>query len=299
MPKTPARDKKRAAAPQPSAVAGVRARLRAILLTPQWDRAITALILANAVILGLETSDSVMAAAGDVLTAIDSIIIALFVVEIALRIFAHGRDFWRDPWSVFDFSVVALTLVPATGNLSVLRALRIIRALRLVAAVDSMRRVVNGLIQAIPGMGAVVLLLSLIFYVFAVMGTNLYGETLPELFGTLGASAYSLLQVMTLEGWNTEIVNPVMEKHPYALAFFLPFMVISSFAILNLFIGIIVDSMQREAQADDAAAQKSSEESMGAILAELRTLREEVRSLRAQPSPQKPDATKPGQKPPR
>lgn len=276
-------------------ITALRTRLSAFLLEPRWDKFITGLIILNAVVLGLETSNDVMARFGGVIDTVDDIIIVIFVVEIALRLFAFGRDFWRDPWSIFDFIVVGIALMPETGNLSVLRALRVIRALRLISSVDSMRRVVNGLVQAVPGMGAVIMLLMLIFYVFSVMGTKLYGDTVPELFGTLGASAYSLLQVMTLEGWNTEIVNPIMEKHPYALAFFLPFIVISSFAILNLFIGIIVESMQREAEVDAYAAKRKAEEYMEDIIEELRVLRAEVQELRAAaqgetppPPPRKP-----------
>jgi voltage-gated sodium channel len=271
-------------------ITALRSRLRAFLLEPHWDRFIIGLIILNAIVLGLETSNTVMASAGGLIHTIDDIIIAIFVVEIALRLFAFGRDFWRDPWSIFDFLVVGIALLPETGNLSVLRALRVIRALRLISSVDSMRRVVNGLVQAIPSMGAVIMLLMLIFYVFSVMGTKLYGDTLPELFGNLGASAYSLLQVMTLEGWSTEIVNPVLEKHPYALAFFLPFIVISSFAILNLFIGIIVESMQREAEVDAYAAKRKAEEYMEDIIAELRVLRAEVQELRATAQGETPPA---------
>lgn len=265
---------------QQNAVQSARSRMRALVQEPAWDRFITALIVINAIILGLETSATVEARFGGLLRAVDKVILAIFVVEIAIRIFAHGRAFWRDPWSLFDFSVVAIALVPATGGLSVLRALRVIRIFRLISAVDSMRRVVGGLVQAIPGMGAVILLLLLVFYVFSVMGTKLYGATHPELFGNLGASAYSLLQVMTLEGWSTEIVNPVLEKHPWALAYFLPFIIVTSFAILNLFIGIIVESMQREAEIDTAAARRKAEDYLEDIIVELRVLRAEVTELR-------------------
>ncbi len=265
---------------QQNAVQSARSRMRALVQEPAWDRFITVLIVINAIILGLETSATVEARFGGLLRAVDKVILAIFVVEIAIRIFAHGRAFWRDPWSLFDFSVVAIALVPATGGLSVLRALRVIRIFRLISAVDSMRRVVGGLVQAIPGMGAVILLLLLVFYVFSVMGTKLYGATHPELFGNLGASAYSLLQVMTLEGWSTEIVNPVLEKHPWALAYFLPFIIVTSFAILNLFIGIIVESMQREAEIDTAAARRKAEDYLEDIIVELRVLRAEVTELR-------------------
>lgn len=271
----------------------LRSRIRTLVNEPQWERFITTLIIVNAIALGLETSTVVMSRVGGLLNALDTIVIAIFVVEITLRIYAFGRDFWRDPWSIFDFAVVAISLAPSTGNLSVLRALRVLRVLRLISTVDSMRRVVGGLVQAIPGMGTILVLLLLVFYVFAVIGTNLYGATNPELFGDLGAAAYSLLQVMTLEGWSTEIVNPVLEKNEWALVYFLPFIIMTSFAILNLFIGIIVDSMQREAEVNTAAARKKSDDVLDDIVAELQGLRAEVRELKAQP------VAKPSSAPPR
>jgi voltage-gated sodium channel len=135
--------------------------------------------------------------------------------------------------------------MPATGNLSVLRALRILRVLRIVGMVPSLKRVVGGLVAALPGMGSILLLLTLVFYVFSVMATKLYGASFPEWFGSIPASAYSLFQIMTLESWSMGIVRPVMEVHPMAWAFFLPFIACRPpFTVLNLFIGIIVSAMQ-------------------------------------------------------
>ncbi len=130
--------------------------------------------------------------------------------QIALRIYVFRLSFFKRPWSLFYFFVVAVALVPATGALSVLRVLR------LVSAVPSLQRVIGGLIAALPGLGSIVLLMSLAFYIFSVMATNLYGETFPEWFGSLGASAYMLFQIMTLESWSMGIVRPVMEAHPWA-----------------------------------------------------------------------------------
>ncbi len=190
--------------------------LKGIVETPAWERTITALIVINAVTLGLETSATVMSRFGALLIFIDRAILAIFVVELLARITVYGRAFWRDPWSLFDFFIVGVALLPATGSFSVLRALRVIRVLRLVSTVSSIRRVVSGLLHAIPSMGSVIALLLLIFYVFSVMATKLYGDNYPQLFGTIGISAFSLFQVMTLEGWAAEIVRPVMETHPHA-----------------------------------------------------------------------------------
>ena len=262
-------------------IGSLRARLTPLVDSDRTERVIMLLIVINAIILGLETSPTAMAAAGPALKMADHIILGVFVVEIATRIFVHGAKFWRDPWSLFDFSVVAIALVPATGNLSVLRALRIIRALRLVSAIKSMRRVVGGLLHAIPGMGSIVALLGLVFYVFSVMATKLFGAQFPQWFGSIGESAYSLFQIMTLESWSMGIVRPVMEVHSWAWAFFVPFILITSFTVLNLFIGIIVDAMQTQHESEQVAEQESTKAELGEILDEVRALRKEVKSLRA------------------
>ena len=197
--------------------------------------------------------------------------------------FVKGRRFWRDAWSLFDFFVVAVALLPATGNLSVLRGLRIIRALRLISTVESMRRVVGGLMHAIPGMGSIVALLLLIFYVFSVMATKLFGSDFPQWFGSIGESAYSLFQIMTLESWSMGIVRPVMESHGWAWVFFVPFILVTSFTVLNLFIGIIVDAMQTQHEDELKTEQESTHADIEQILREVRLLREEVATLKKQP----------------
>lgn len=222
------------------------ARLKPLVRNPTFERLVTGLILVNAVTLGMETSPTITAHVGGLLSVLDHVILAVFVFELAARMIVFGTRFWRDPWSIFDFLVVAVTLLPASDNLSVLRALRIVRALRLVSAIPSMRRVVNGLLIAIPGMSSIVVLLLLIFYVFAVMATNMFSDTLPDRFGTIGASLLSLFQVMSLDGWTSEVARPVMAEHPYAWIFFVVFILITSFTVLNLFIGIIVDGMQQQ-----------------------------------------------------
>jgi voltage-gated sodium channel len=183
---------------------------------------------------------------GGLLRVTDNLILGFFVTEIVSRIIVRGRAFWKDAWNVFDFAVVAVTVLPFSDNISVLRALRTVRALRLVSAVPSMRRVVNGLLAAIPGMGSIVLLLGIIFYVFAVMATNMFGPDFPKQFGSVGASAFTLFQVMSLDGWSGEVARPIMESHPWAWIFFISFILITSFTVLNLFIGIIVDAMQQQ-----------------------------------------------------
>ena len=205
---------------------------------------IMVVIIFNAIILGLETSDKVMAVAGDLILTLDRFCLIVFIVEILAKLFAHRLKFFKSGWNVFDFVIVGIALVPAAQSLSVLRALRILRVLRLISATPSLRRVVEGFLTALPGMGSVFMLMSLIFYIGAVMATKLFGDAFPQWFGSLGGSAYSLFQIMTLESWSMGIVRPVMEEFPYAWAFFVPFIMVTTFAVVNLLVGLIVNSMQ-------------------------------------------------------
>ncbi len=263
-----------------------RARLGAWLQSPAIQNGIIGLILLNAVVLGLETSGSVMAAFGPQLVLLDRALLAVFVLEIALRLWVHRLAFFRDPWSVFDFLVVAIALVPASGPFAVLRALRVLRVLRLLTVVPSMRRVVGGLLAAIPGLSSIAAVLGLMFYVFAVIASKLFGAEFPDWFGNLGRSLYTLFQVMTLESWSMGIVRPVMEVYPYAWAFFLPFILMATFTMLNLFIGVIVSAMQSFAEDDKAETVAAVDQARAHIEAdlhaELRALREEIAALRTQ-----------------
>ncbi|MDD7911146.1 MULTISPECIES: ion transporter [Pseudovibrio] len=262
----------------------MRARLRALIEGKRWEYTIVTLILINAVTLGLETSQTAMDAFGPVLIAMDRTILAIFVVELTLRIFAYGPRFFTGAWNLFDTFIIGIALVPATGPASVLRALRILRVLRLISVVPSLRKVIGGLMAALPGMGSVVLLMTLVFYVFSVMATKLYGASFPDWFGSIAASAYTLFQVMTLESWSMGIVRPVMEVYPSAWLFFLPFILCTAFTVLNLFIGIMVSAMQQE---HDASAEKDRQlihSETELVLQEVRALRREVAELRNQSS---------------
>ena len=257
------------------------------LVEDKWfTRTITTLIVINAFLLGLETAASVMTEWGFLIRSADHIILGIFVIEIALRIAAHGRAFWRDPWSLFDIVVVGVALFPASGSLSVLRALRILRVLRLVSVVARPRRMVETLMRSLPGMGSIALLLVMLFHVFAVMATKLFGQNFPVWFGSIGESMYSLFQIMTLESWSMGIVRPVMEAHPFAWAFFAPFILVVSFAVLNLFIAVVVDSMQQlhKEEADELLhdANAIAKREADILHADLNSLKEEIAALRAE-----------------
>lgn len=247
---------------------------------------VIALILINAVVLGLETSPGIMASWGHILVPIDKAILAVFVAEIAVKLYARGARFFTRGWDVFDFLVVAIALVPAAGPFAVLRALRVLRVLRLLSTVPQLRFVVDALVRAIPGIGSIFLLIGILFYVFAVIATSLYGPTFPDWFGSVPRSFFSLFQVMTLESWSMGIVRPIMEVHPLAWAFFVPFILIATFTMLNLFIGIIVDTMQSLQRSGLAEGKEILDEALEGeerrILDELYALRTELRELRGQ-----------------
>lgn len=234
------------------------------------------LIVINAAILGIETNQSVMASWGEELFLLDHTILGIFIAEIVLLIAARGFSFFKDAWSVFDFIVVGIALVPASGSLSVLRALRVLRVLRLINKVESMRKVVGGLLGSLPGLGSVFGLIMIIFYVASVIATNLFHKDFPDWFGSLTTSAFTLFQVMTLESWADGIARPVMEMFPYSWVFFILFILIATFIVFNLFIAVIVDSITADKEKDhrDHHHQLSVQEELEALRREVSELRE-------------------------
>ena len=231
---------------------------------------ITAVILFNAAILGLETSDMVMASVGVLIGVLDRVCLVIFVVELALKLLVYRLRFFRDGWNIFDFAIVAVSLAPAAQSLSVLRSLRI---LRVVSVAPRLRRVVEGFITALPGMASVFLLMGIIFYIGSEISTKLFGADFPQWFGSLGRSAYSLFQIMTLESWSMGIVRPVMEVYPYAWVFFVPFIMVTTFAVVNLLVGLIVNSMQ---DAHSEEADQRTDTYRDEVLARLKAIEERL-----------------------
>ena len=243
------------------------------------EYAVAALVIVNAITLGLETSQTAMQIAGPALLLADRLLLGIFTVELIGRMVAYRRSFFRDGWRIFDLVIVTVALVPSSG------ALRILRVLRLISLLPSLRRVVGAMVSALPGMGSVLMLLTLVFYVASVIATKLYGDSFPQWFGTIGGSAYSLFQIMTLESWSMGIVRPVMEEFPYAWVFFVVFILFSSFMVINLLIGIIVGAMQQEHEAallEEEGADKHTRHDHQAVLAELKSVRAELAKLRGE-----------------
>ncbi len=203
---------------------------------------IISLIIFNSITIGMETSSVIMNSFGNILLLIDKIILAIFVIEILLKIYAYGFSFFKSGWNIFDFSIVAIAMLPASGALAVLRSLRIFRSLRLIKNVPKLRFIVESLFHSLPSLVWIFVLLALVFYVFSVIGTKLFGADYPQWFGTLATSMFSLFQIMTLEGW-AEISREIMGKYPLANIYFILFILLASYTTLNIFIAIVVNTM--------------------------------------------------------
>ena len=255
---------------------GLKHRIEAFWALKSVQNVVIALILINAVLLGMETSPRIMASWGKLITTLDHAILTVFVVEIASLLFARSWRFFKDPWSVFDFVVVGIALIPASGPFAVLRSLRVLRVLRLISKIPSIRKVVGALLGALPGMASVFALVMILFYVNAVIATKLFGQDFPELFGNLGMSFFTLFQVMTLEAWAGGVARPIIEVYPYAWIFFILFILTATFTVLNLFVAVIVNSLN----AIHGQEESSKGNDMQTMRNELELMRREVSELR-------------------
>ena len=272
----------------------LRARVQALVESSRFRNTIMAIIIFNAITLGLGTSDRIEANFGAFMGPLDRVVLGIFIVELLLKFYAYRWKFFKSAWNIFDLSIVSVGLLPTSEGLSALRGLRVIRAMRLLSAFPQMRAVVQALLDALPGMGAVVIMLLIVYYVFGVMATILYGDVFDEWFGTVGRSVYSLFQIMTLESWSMGIVRPVMKEFPQAWSFFVPFIIITAFSVLNLFIGLLVNTMQAAVEQDTEAEFEKLRElireetndvdkNVLALRDEIVALRKEIRALKGDP----------------
>jgi voltage-gated sodium channel len=261
--------------------------MKEILEHPRFTVFITAVILINAITLGLETSPSIMASYGHLLHWVDAIALGTFVVELLAKLISYRLSFFKSGWNIFDALIVGVSLFPAAGAFSVLRAFRIFRVLRLFSVVPQMRKVIEALLNSLPGMASVVGVLVVVFYVSAVLVTKLFGASgnpqMHDLFGSIGTSMYTLFQIMTLESWSDGVVRPAMEVYPLSWLFFIPFIIVTSFAVLNLFIGVIVEALNRGETEENPLESRAELRKMEEILAEIRSLRAEIEALKSPP----------------
>jgi voltage-gated sodium channel len=242
-------------------------------------------IILNAITLGLETAPELMGTYLPLLYRIDLAFLALFTIEILLKLSVYRFSFFKSGWNVFDFTIVVISLLPFIQGLSVLRALRVLRVLRLISVIPQFRKVTQAFFDSLAGLAAIGTILLILFYVGAVMTTKLFGATFPDWFGTIGHSLYSLFQIMTLESWSMGIVRPVMEVYPYAWMFFVPFILLTTFAALNLLIGVIVNSMQSLHDSTTGTLQEhltAQDVSRAELKAKLEALERAVHDLKRQ-----------------
>lgn len=247
-------------------------RLEHIIDSRWFQFGILAVICANAAVLGLQTSPMIAAACNGWLERIDKWCIVVFTVEIALKLAVYRWRFWCSAWNLFDFAVVAVSLVPDMGMFSLARLFRVLRVFRLVSGVRHLRIILSAILKSIPGVSWAGLLLLLVYYVYGIIGTNLFGAVFPDWFGTLGKSVYSLFQVMTLESWSMGIARPVMAAFPYAWVFFVTYILISSFIVMNIVVGIVLNSIGdcfKNEASDDAVTTEDA-------IAELEKLKRQV-----------------------
>ena len=227
---------------------GVRARAKRIVDSPRFEPFMIGLILVNAVLIGLETSREFVANYNGWLHVGNDIILGFFIVEAVLKITAiapRWKLYFGDGWNLFDLAVIVLSLIPATGEFAlVARLVRILRVLRLISAVPQLRLIVATLVRSIPSMGHVILLMSIVFYIYGVTGYHLFGEVDEEHWGSLGAALLTLFQMTTLEGW-VEVMEAAMEATPYAWIYFVSFVMIGTFVVLNLFIAVVINNLEQ------------------------------------------------------
>ena len=219
---------------------------------PHFEIAIIAIILINALLLGLDTFPAVDRDFGDWIRITYLVILAIFIVEALLKMTASTPrvvGYFRDGWNIFDFLIIVFALIPATGELAMIaRLARLLRVLRLISAIKDLRLIVSALVRSIPSVGHVILLMTIIMYIYAIIGYHLFSEHDPENWRSLGISLLTLFNIITLEGW-IEVMSTAMELHSFAWVYFVSFVIIGTFVVINLFIAIIINNLD-EAKLD-------------------------------------------------
>ena len=224
----------------------LRNRIKRFVENQVFQNFILAVIILNSILLGVMTYPQIMASFLDVMHLIFNICVGIFTVEIVLKLYAYGRKFFKSGWNNFDFIIVLISLVPTAGPFSsfrVFRILRALRALRLITQLDKLRVIVQAIVDSIPNVAWASGLLLIIFYIFSIMGTTLFAADFPDWFGSIGKSMYTLFQVMTLESWSMGIARPVIALHSYAWVYFVSFILVSSFIVMNVIVGVVVNAI--------------------------------------------------------
>lgn len=230
----------------------------------RFQALIFVVIVANAVVLGLETYDEIERDAGDTLNLLNDVFLGVFVVEMAIRITAYAPrplDFFRDGWNTFDFSTVAAAFIPGIRESStLLRLVRLLRVVRVVSILPDLRVLVRGMVRSLPPIGSMGVLALLLIYVYGMVGWLMFGDELPDRWGNIGEAMLTLFTVLTLEGWN-DVLYEAQEVEPQSWIFFVSFVLLASFLIINILIAIIINSVEeaREAEAEARIEEERAE----------------------------------------
>ena len=241
---------------------------------------IIAVIIANGALLGLETSPALNDRFGDLMHWGNQVALGIFIVEAAIKmlaLFPRPFRYFKDGWNVFDFLVIVFSLIPATGQFAMIaRLARLLRVVRLVSAIPDLRLIVATLVRSIPSVVHVILLMSIVVYIYAIMGYHLFHEHDPENWRTLGISLLTLFNIITLEGW-TEVMNRAMERYPWAWVYFVSFVVVGTFVVINMFIAIIINNLDeaKQARLEELQTPPTGQQ----LLRELRSTQEALRRL--------------------
>ncbi|WP_370632778.1 ion transporter [Halobacillus sp. Nhm2S1] len=230
-------------------------------------------MLINAVIIGISTDDRIYQSYQSLFIFLDILVLSIFTIEIILKLVVYRSYFFKDGWNIFDFVIVFGSLVLYnTHFVGVLRILRVLRVLRTISVVPSLRRLTSALFLAIPAIGSVMILMGIIFYVYAIIGVTFFGDIAPEYFGNVGLSTLTLFQVFTLESWASGVFRPIFAEITWSWIYFVSFIVVSAFIILNLIIGEIVNNAQ---QLSEHAEEESKD--MAKIMNDLDELKQMLR----------------------
>lgn len=249
---------------------------------------IVAVIVFAGVLAGVETNATLVAQYGGLLHTLDAAVLAIFIAEIALKLAAHGRrplDYFRDGWNVFDFSIVAVCLLPIGGPFAaVLRLVRVLRLLRLVSALPKLQLLVGALLKSLSAMGYVSLLLGLVFYIYAIVGIHLFGQQAPQYFGSLSVALMALFQMITLDNWS-DIFGVVQSAAPIAaVVYFVSFIMLGTMIMLNLFIGVITSSMsEMHAELEQADSSANADD----VIVQITAIEQQLHHLRLSLQPPK------------
>ena len=258
----------------------IRDKLRNFIEHKYVTNFILAVIVYNAIALGLLTYPQITKIFGQLLQISCFACVVIFTIEISIKLYVYGKNFFKDGWNNFDFILVAMSWIPTGGIFSSFRAFRILRTLRLVTRMQKLRVIVQAIIESVPNVGWASLLLLLIFYIFSIMGTTLFGETFYEYFGTIGKSMFTLFQVMTLEAW-VDIARTIMEVQPLAWIYFLSFILVSSFIVMNVIVGVIVNAIGEISAKSKLMHERNNRKNMSETERELSKLKRQIAKVEA------------------